>query len=78
MDNLFDTFGSLSTTTREGKLGDTSTSSGVGGSGAKDWQGGSDWELNAVTVKEFVPGKGWSATTPPTESSTPQHGELKL
>lgn len=58
--------------------------SSSGSNAHSEWQGGVlaaavaggvDSELNAVAVKEFVPGKGWSTTTP---SSGPQHpGELR-
>jgi hypothetical protein len=77
MDNLADNFGGLSTTAREWKPGGVSTQSNNIGSSSgsqQEWQGGDDpSELNAAAVKEFVPGKGWSTTTPAGGSSAPQH-----
>ena len=66
MERLTESFGRLSTTAREWKPQQssqqqqsvTSTSSNIPNP-SSDWQ--EQTELNAATVKEFVPGLGWTA-----------------
>lgn len=61
MNNLTESFGRLSTSAREWTPGGVSAQPSRGSSSSRavqEWQVDSD--LNAATVKEFVPGKGWS------------------
>jgi hypothetical protein len=60
MDNLNDSFGKLSTTAREWRPASQQPPP-IQPSSSSDWQ--EESELNAASVKEFVPGRGWISQT---------------
>ena len=63
---MTDNFGRLSTSAREWVPGGAAATSDqpslLTAGGSQDWQQQNvDSDLNAVAVKEFVPGQGWNA-----------------
>jgi hypothetical protein len=81
MDPLSESFGRLTTTAREWKPQQEQKQKQqpqVERAESSDW-GQVESELNAASVKEFVPGKGWITQNTPTATATDtatQQGEI--
>ena len=75
MDSVTDEFGKLSTAAREWTPGSSSSTTAKPSKNAWQQQDAAS-DLTASGVKEFVPGKGWTTTTP-TGAATKQQQQGK-